>query len=234
WRNKVYLVDRTIAISTGSPPNVSDEHITVGLPSYANEGINAVEAFPSYADKGLNTRHFMLQVQLCQLQSEIYEIKFFGRTIPEQFSNYDHWVEHMEERIQSMLNLSISSSNGVIPQWITNDAHQSQNLLHRPHPGSMVPSQASLLAATTSAISLINGYHKTIQAQRLAWTFAVVNNTFQATIVLLYVFGNYESIIREASLESELLSALDIAMATLNLGSQRWPVIASTILYVKD
>ncbi|CAG9953250.1 unnamed protein product [Clonostachys rosea f. rosea IK726] len=228
------MIDRTIAISTGSAPNVSDDHITVALPGCGNEGNHAAEAFTSYTDGRLSTNHFVLQIQLCQLQSEIYEIKFFGRAIPDQFSSYDHWVENMEERIRSTLNLSVSSINGAIPQWITNDAHQSQNLLHRPHPGSMVPSPASLLVATTSAISLINGYHKTIQTQRLAWTFAVVNNTFQAAIVLLYIFGNYASIIREASLENELLSALDTVMAILNLGSQRWPVIASTAMYVKD
>ncbi|CAG9993194.1 unnamed protein product, partial [Clonostachys byssicola] len=230
----VYLIDRNIAISTGSAPNVSDEHITVALPSYGIGGAHVAEAFPSYTDGKLSTKHFVLQIQLCQIQSEIYEIKFFGRAIPDQFPSYDHWVENMEERIQSMLNLSVSSSNGAIPQWITNDAHQSQNLLHRPHPGSMVPSPTSLLVATTSAISLINGYHKTIQMQRLAWTFTVVNNTFQAAIVLLYIFGNYASIIREASLENELLSALDTVMDVLNLGSQRWPVIASTAMYVQD
>ncbi|KAH8887191.1 hypothetical protein GQ53DRAFT_328240 [Thozetella sp. PMI_491] len=132
-----------------------------------------------------------------------------------------------------MLNLSLSS-DGVVPQWIVNIAHHCQNLLHRPYAGNMAPSHASLMAATTSAIGLINGYHKTFRTPRLSWTFAVVNNAFQAAIVLLYIFGNYGQIIREACLENELLSALDNLMFILDVGAQRWPVIAITSLYIKD
>jgi hypothetical protein len=191
---------------------VSDEHITTCLPGGGEEGNHTAEVSISYSDGRLNAKHFLLQIQLCRLQSEIYEIKFFDRAIPDQFPSYDNWVQHMEERISSMLNLSVSS-DGVVPQWIVNTAHHSQNLLHRPYPGNMAPSHASLMAATTSAISLINGYHKSFRNPRLTWTFMVVNNAFQAAIVLLYIFGNYGYIVREASLENELLSALDNLMA---------------------
>lgn len=193
---------------------MSDEHITTCLPNGGEEGNHTAEVSTSYNDGRLNTKHFLLQIQLCRLQSEIYETKFFDRAIPDQFPSHADWVQHMEERIQSMLNLSVSS-DGVIPQWIVNTAHHSQNLLHRPYPGNMAPSNASLMAATRSAISLINGYHKTFRTPRLTWTFEVVNNAFQAAIVLLYILGNYRHIVREASLENELLSALDNLMVIL-------------------
>ncbi|OKL59542.1 hypothetical protein UA08_05364 [Talaromyces atroroseus] len=179
--------------------------------------------------QGLTSR----DIQLCQLQSEIYEIKFFDRAIPNQFSSHADWVQHMEERIRSMFNLS-ASSDGIVPQWIVSTAHHSQNLLHRPYPGNMAPSHASLMAATTSAISLINGYHKTLRNTRLTWTFVVVNDAFQAAIVLLYIFRNYGHVVREASLENELLSAFDNFMAILDTEAQRWPVIAITGLYIRD
>ncbi len=217
--DKVYLIDKTIAISTGSPPCVSDEHITTCLPGGSEEGSHTAEISTPYNDGRPNTKHFLLQIQLCRLQSEIYETKYFDRAIPEQFSSHDNWVQHIEERIQSMLNLSVSS-DGVIPQWIVDAVHHSQNLLYRPYPGNMAPSHAFLMTATTSAISLINGYHKTCRTSRLTWTFAVVNNAFQAAIVLLYIVANYEYIVHEASLENELLSALDNLMAILVRNTQ--------------
>ncbi|KAH8669104.1 hypothetical protein BX600DRAFT_549316 [Xylariales sp. PMI_506] len=233
-RRQVYLIDKTIAISTGSPPCVSDEHITTSLPSGGDEETSdTVEGSTSYGDGRLNAKHFLLQIQLCRLESEIYETKFFDRAVPDHFPSHADWVEHIEERIKSMLDIS-ATSDGVIPQWIVNTAHHSQNLLHRPYPGNMAPRHPSLLAATTSAISLINAYHKTFQTPRSAWTFAVVNNAFQAAIVLLYIFGNYEYVVREASLEDELLAALDNLMFILDVGAQRWPVIAITSLYIKD
>lgn len=76
------------------------------------------------------------------------------------------------------------------------------------------------MAATTSAISLINGYHKPFRSTRLAWTFVVVNEVFQAAIVLLYIFRNYGYVVREASLEDELLSAFDNFMAILVSNTQ--------------
>lgn len=125
----------------------------------------------------------------------------------------------MEERIKSMLDLSVGP-DGVVSQWIVIIAHHSQNLLHRPFPGNMAPSHGSLLTATTSAINLINGYHKVCQTPRFIWTFVVVNNAFQAAIVLLYIFGNYGYIVREHSLENELIFALDNLMVILVSNTQ--------------
>jgi hypothetical protein len=196
---------------------VSDEHITTSLPGDGEEGSHTTETL--YGDIRLNAKHFLLQIQLCRLQSEIYEIKFFDRAIPDQFSSHANWIQHIEERIRSMINLSVSS-DGVVPQWILNTAHHSQNLLHRPYPGNMAPSHASLLAATTSAISLINGHHKTFRTTRLTWTFVVVNDAFQAAIVLLYIFRNYGYVVRDASLGNELLSAFDNFMAILVSNTQ--------------
>lgn len=193
---------------------MSDEHITTCLPGDGEEESYLAEVSTSYSDGRLNAKHFLLQIQLSRLQSEIYEIKFFDRAIPDQFPSHADWVQHMEERISSMLNLSVSS-DGIVPQWIINDAHHSQNLLHRPYPGNMAPGHASLMAATTSAINLINGYHKTFMTPGLTSAFEVVDNSFQAAIVLLYIFGNYGEIVREASLENELCSALDNLMAIL-------------------
>ncbi|CRG88381.1 Oleate activated transcription factor 3 [Talaromyces islandicus] len=229
----VYLIDRTVAISTGSPPCVSDEHITTCLPGDGGEWSHITGILPSYSDMSLNTKLFLSQIHLCRLQSEIYEIKFFDRAIPDHFASHSDWVQSIEERITSMLNLSVSS-NGIVPQWIVNAAHLSQNLLHRPYPGNTAPSHTSLMAATTSAISLINGYHKPFPSTRLTWTFVVVNNVFQAAIVLLYIFRNYGYVVREASLEDELRSAFNNFMAILDTEAQRWPVIAITRLYMKD
>lgn len=120
----------------------------------------------------------------------------------------------MEQRIQDTLKL-LSSADGIMPQWVSNAAHLSQNLLHRPYPGDMEPGRYSLLTATTSAIKLINGYHKSHQSSTLLRTFSVVNNSFQAAIVLLYIFGNYPHIVREASLENELIASIDNLMAIL-------------------
>ena len=72
-----------------------------------------------------------------------------------------------------------------------------------------------MLAATTSGIKLINGYHKTSHTARLVRAFSVVDNAFQAAIVLLYIFGNYAGIVREASLEDELVEAIDKLMVIL-------------------
>jgi hypothetical protein len=207
---QVYLVDRTIAISTGSPVCVSNEHITTIFPG--NESNTATETCIPLGRP--NAKHFLTQLQLCRLQSEIYEIKFFDRAIPDQFSTPADWVRDMEERIQDVRNRSVST-DGELPQWIANAAYLSQNLLHRPYPGDMEPNGPSVLAATTSAINLINGYHKTSQTARLMQTFSMVDNAFQAAIVLLYIFGNYASIVREASLEKELVGAIDNLMVIL-------------------
>ena len=201
------MIDRTIAISTGSPVSLCNEHVTTCFPG-SEVSDHPGECYTSNSDVRPNAKHFLSQLQLCWLQSEIYEIKFFDRAIPDQFSTYADWVRHMEERIRDTLNLSVSV-HGVVPQWIANAAYLSQNLLHRPYPGDMNLSRDSLLAATISAINLINGYHKTSQTARLMRTFSVIDNAFQAAIVLLYIFGNYAYIVREASIEEELIAAIE-------------------------
>lgn len=203
---QVYLVDRTIAISTGTPVCVSDEHITTPLPS--------VDPSSTSADAGPNVNQFLSQLKICQLQSEIYEIKFFDRSVPDRFTTHADWVRHIEDRIAQTLNPA-NSANGVVPQWVSNAAHLCRNLLHRPHPGNMEPSRDSLVAATASAIELINGYYRTIRTSRLIRAFSVVDNAFQAAIVLLYISGNYASVVRDASLEEELVSAIENAITIL-------------------
>lgn len=193
---------------------MSDEHITTCLPGGGDEGSQVADISASSKDERLNANHFLLQIQLCRLQSEIYEIKFFGRAVPDHFQSHADWVQHMEERIRSMLDISVAS-DGVSSQWIVNIAYHSQNLLHRPFPGNVAPSHESLSVAATSAINLINGYHKICQTPRFIWTFVVVNNAFQAAIVLLYIFGNYGYVVYEHSLENELLGALDNLMVVL-------------------
>lgn len=202
---------------------MSDEHITTALPD--------TEVTP-HGDTRQNANQFLSQIQLCRLQSEIYEIKFFDRAIPDQFATHADWTQHTEERISNALKISVSPE-GAVPQWIANAAYLSQNLLHRPYPGDMVPSRESLLAATTSGINLINGYHKIAQTSRLMRTFSVVDNAFQAAIVLFYIFGNYSYIVREASLEDKLVGAIDNLMLVLvsktGIPSPRYPLIVGRI-----
>lgn len=150
---------------------------------------------------------FLLQVQLSQLQSEIYEVQFFDQTISEKFPSYEDWSKHMEDRILGLLDRALSS-NGAVSESMTNTALHSQHLLHRPCSRNMAPTQASLLKATTIGISLISNYCRVVETSSLYSTFQVANHAFQAGILLLYVLGNHRLLIQEADLEHSLRVAL--------------------------
>lgn len=208
---------------------MSDEHISTALPDSEAKSHSAETSTPC-CDGRQDAKQFLSQLQLCRLQSEIYEIKFFDRPIPDQFATHADWLQHTEERISDALELSVSAE-GVIPQWIANAVYLSQNLLHRPYPGDMDPSRDSLVAATTSGINLINGYHKISQTSRLMRTFSVVDNAFQAAIVLFYIFGNYAHVVREASLEDKLMEAIDNLMIIL-VSNAKAPSCSQRLLIV--
>ncbi|KAH8667050.1 fungal-specific transcription factor domain-containing protein [Xylariales sp. PMI_506] len=203
----VYLLERTIVISSGCPLAISDEHITTRLPSEADDDSHTAENAQLSREQKLKENFFLLRVQWCQLQSEIYGVQFFDQTISDKLTSYDDWVRHMEDSIQRLLERS-RSSNGSLPEWITNTAYYSQHLLHRPCARNMVPSQSSLITATTSAINMINTYCSICQTSSLYLTFQIANNTFQAGVVLLYVLGNHGFIIQEAALQDSLRAAL--------------------------
>lgn len=150
---------------------------------------------------------FSSQVRLSQLQSEIHGIQFFDQTLPDDVTNYADWVQRVERSIQDWQNLL--AVGDAMPEWALRAADRCRLLLYRPCSRMIMPTDTSLQTACIVAIRTIISYWNIVQKGGLIFSFTDVFDTFQASMILIYVVGNRNTIIPGSPLEQQALQALD-------------------------
>lgn len=199
----VYYLERTIAIASGCPVAISDEHITTQTPSDSNSLEPTTEG-QHHSREGL----FLSHVRLSRIQSEIHGVQFFDQNLPADTPDYGDWIRKVENSVQEWQD-SLSSV-GDIPGWSLNAADHCRLLLYRPCSRNIVPSESGLQAATSVSISTIHGYWALVQGGNLVFSFQYVFNVFQAGMVLLYALGNHGAVELGFSLQEAANEAVNL------------------------
>lgn len=202
----MYHLERTIAIASGCPLAISDEHISTRLPS----DIDAPNPIDSGIQHQKNANRFLGHVQLSQMQSEIHCVQFFDQQLPRDTPEYGNWMANTEESIQRWQ--ESFALDGDVPGWSISAADHCRLLLYRPCSRNIVPNEQCLRAACSVAVKTINGHWAIIQAGSLIYSFQYVYNTFQAGMVLLYVLGNHDPIGLGSTLEEEAHQAIGLLL----------------------
>ena len=198
----IYQLERTIAIASGCPLAISDEHISIQLPFDNHSSHSEVEE-----TRGQREDLFRSNVQLSRLQSEIHGIQFFDQSLPLHVPDHGDWVLQVEK---SVADWHESLNPGDITGWLSNAADHCRLLLYRPCSRNIVLSDSGLQAATSASICTIHGCWALVQRNALIHSFQCVYNAFQAGMVLLYALGNHGPIelgfaLEEAANEAILL-----------------------------
>lgn len=179
----MYHLERTVAIASGCPLAISDEHINTQLPHDISVLGTGLERQNHRANQ------FLGHIQLSQIQSEIHGVQFFDQTLPKDTPSYTDWMRKMENSIQTWQDCL--ATEGDMPGWSAIAADHCRLLLYRPCSRNMIPDQSCLQAACTVAIRTINSHWTIARAGTLIFSLSSVFNAFQAGMVLLYALGNH-------------------------------------------
>ncbi|KAH7000673.1 fungal-specific transcription factor domain-containing protein [Ilyonectria destructans] len=202
-----YQLDRTVAIAAGCPIALADEHITTQLPFNGGRASARLDRPIPGMSHVHKEKQFLIQTQMCLVQSQIHAVQFFDHPIPDHISDYESWIQQTEEAVLNLV--QHVKADGVATTWLVSAAHQCQVLLHRPCSRNIAVSESSLTAAVSASIQLINTSLESAIAGGFVIVFELANSAFQAGMVLLYALRNHANEVQQASLASNSQNALD-------------------------
>ncbi|KAJ4293363.1 hypothetical protein N0V90_008645 [Kalmusia sp. IMI 367209] len=223
----IYNLEKTIAIASGCPLSISDEHITTLIPS--NDDILAMNSASYDSEKA---SQFIKHVEISQIQSEIHGVQFFDQALPADTPEYTDWMRRIEHSIQAWQDSL--APDGNIPAWSIAAADHCHLLLYRPCSRNMVPDELCLQAACTVAIRIVNRHWAAIQNGSPIFAFQYVYAVFQAGMILLYVLGNHGAAEVGSALEAEAHQALTLLESLFEKLSIGWPACADTGIYMNE
>lgn len=192
-----------ISIASGCPFAISDEHITTQVPSDTSSTLVGIEHRAAGA-----IEHFSRHVRLCQILSEIHGVQFFDQALPCGASNYTDWMQSTERSVQDWQDWF--AIDGSIPGWAVRAADRCRLLLYRPCSRNIAPDGSCLRKACEVAIRMINRDCTVDQADGLLLTFQDVFDAFQASMILIYVVGNANTLELGSAIDLQAHQALEL------------------------
>lgn len=146
-------------------------------------------------------------MQLSQLQSEIHGIQFFDQALPDGATTYAEWIQKVESSIQEWQ--EFLAIGDAMPEWALRAADRCRLLLYRPCSRRIAPPDSALQTACIVAIRTITSYWNIVQKGGLIFSFTDVFDTFQASMILIYVVGNRTTLAPDSVIEHQALQALE-------------------------
>ncbi|KAF7563755.1 hypothetical protein G7046_g379 [Stylonectria norvegica] len=226
-----YQLGRTVAIASGCPIALGDEHITTRLPYDGGNPHASLGESPFNENRPSRESQFLIHTRVCILQSEMHSVQYFDRPIPEWLPDYDTWVQRTTESIDIVQQFY---NNRVAPAWLIFAVHQCKILLHRPCSRNIAPSSSSLIEVVAASIQLIATSFNLATAGGVVHAWELANSAFHAGMVLLYALRNHNTEIKEALLGDDSHNALSVLVQLFDALSHRWPAIRDTGLYITE
>ncbi|KAI5922374.1 hypothetical protein F4810DRAFT_674693 [Camillea tinctor] len=229
----LYQLERAVAISSGCPLAINDEHITAELSSnVVNLEVSGECSMPIQPREPVS-KEFTTLVKLHRIRSAIHAVQFFDQALPDQLDSYEKWQQYIQDSIKRTVEDSgLIAAETSWPDWLLNETNYSYHLLHRPCPRNFSPSASSLISACKTAIDLICGYWSVMRSKGRITAFQFVSNAFQAGMVLLYALSSNRDTVKGAGLEDSIFDTVKVLDVLLDTLSARWPAAVRTRQYL--
>ncbi|EXJ85328.1 hypothetical protein A1O1_05692 [Capronia coronata CBS 617.96] len=202
----LYYWDRAISISSHRPLGIADNHIDVSLPCVpAGDRVTA---------------RFVRSLTLRQIQSEVYSVNFFGKSLGD--TPYETWVEATEQRLSSWADevTSLGDHGFDFFEFIISTVLLH---LHRPSQARPVLGENAVLACFDAAASILQGYWRMIVRGFLKYDWHMAHQAFEAGIVVLYVLRHYKTVLESHRTTATILEVVNGFTNVFMLLSRRWP-----------
>lgn len=162
-----YCIDRVLATVMGRPTGIPDEWITTQIPSLVEDRNITVRGIRPGPTCQLKVAQ-VLQIQLCQLQSEIHGRLYASspRMRPNQH-DLTSWSWQIFDQLRIWRNSFHYSTPLITKEWVELQFHISIVLLFRPSPNRPTPSDEALHVAFHSAgeaLRIIKIMHRDMSA----------------------------------------------------------------------
>uniref|UniRef100_A0A060SYU7 ARAD1A19866p n=1 Tax=Blastobotrys adeninivorans TaxID=409370 RepID=A0A060SYU7_BLAAD len=162
-----YCIDRVLATVMGRPTGVPDEWITTEIPALVEDRNITVRGIRPGPTCQLKVAQ-VLQIQLCQLQSEIHG-RLYAASLRMRPNQHDltTWSWQIFDQLRIWRNSFHYSTPLITKEWVELQFHISIVLLFRPSPNRPTPSDEALHVAFHSAgeaLRIIKIMHRDMSA----------------------------------------------------------------------
>lgn len=223
-----YDMDRSICTTYHESPHLSEDVITVGLPSDEMIKIGSAQ-LPS------SKRSLILTIALTrQIQGEIFKVNWQCQNptigLDTNFNtDAEHlrWTQNMEEKVHSWMNAVISSQPELpIPSWIAQVVAYRMVSLHRPCPRRPNPPAESLLKCFEAAKQDAECFLDLLQTSCMRFTFYAVHQGFECAMAMLYALQHGKAHIAAKYSNREVFGSVHQYSSLFLILTRYWPAAA--------
>ncbi|KAF2019162.1 hypothetical protein BU24DRAFT_114447 [Aaosphaeria arxii CBS 175.79] len=193
----LYVLERSVAITSHRPYAVAGDMIGTALPEMSNESIPKEPGhyscyFISFKDR----------VRVIRIQSELCSINIGKRVILTPSSAYDRWMQEMERRIHELTQTEHTKGFRIM-------AWQCLILLHMPCAHNPSPSPESTIKCFNAAVELSSGYWELVQSDFVDYPWHGVHKCYEAGMLILYHLWYSASVIRQHYSTRQIFEAVN-------------------------
>ncbi|KAL2858549.1 fungal-specific transcription factor domain-containing protein [Aspergillus pseudoustus] len=218
----LYVIERSVAITSHRPFGVGRDQIHVSLP-HLQEDPNLAEGSPDHpADLSIVEipyLRFTDRLQFLRLQAEICSINIGMRSIPDCHLTYQDWSTDIERRVSGL------KSHGATLKWCAFMECRIILLLHMPCSRNPSPNERSVIKYFDSALHIVNLHWELLDAGSLTYTWHAAHHCYEAGNLILYALWYHHELIHLRFTTAQVFEAVHQITGAFILLEKRWPAV---------